>query len=262
MDDETRTASEGHTPDTASVATANRFVRRGSLIAGVALLLMVPLAAFANFVVLEGVITPGSGARTASAILAAEGAFRLAIASLFVVAVLDLVVAWALYVVFEPVSSGVALFMAWLRIVSAGVFMVAISQLAGVLSVLTTAGPGSAFSTEQYYAQALFDINAFYDIWDAALILVGAHLVVLGYLMYRSGTVPSYQSGWVPTVLGVLLAVAGVGYVFDSFARVLVAGYSVEVAAFTFLGEVLLIFWLFLYGRRIRPDEEAASAVD
>mgnify|MGYP006295360805 CR=1 FL=1 len=255
-------SDEGHVPESDEVNLADHSVRRGSLIAGLALLVMTPLAAFANFAVLDALVTPGNAAQTASAILNAEGTFRFAIASLFVVAVLDLTVAWALYVVFEPVSRGIALLMAWFRIVFAGIFMVAISQLTGVLSILTTANSVSAFSTEQHYAQALLGVNAFYDIWDAALILVGLHLVLLGYLVYRSGAVPSYKSGYVPKVLGVLLAIAGVGYVIDSFGRVLLTGYSFEVAAFTFVGEVLLIFWLFIYGRRIGLGEKAASITD
>ncbi|WP_254544800.1 hypothetical protein [Halomarina pelagica] len=47
----------------------------------------------------------------------------------------------------------------------------------------------------------------------------------------------------------------------DSFGRVLFAGYTFEVAAFTFVGEVLLIIWLLVYGRRIRGDEESTSTV-
>lgn len=262
MVETTISTGESYIPDTDDVALANRSVRRGSLIAGLALLVMTPLAAFANFGVLDALITSGGAAQTASAILNAEGTFRFAIASLFVVAVLDLTVAWALYAVFKPVSRGIALFMAWCRVVFAGIFMVAISQLTGVLSILTTAGADSAFSTEQHDVLALLGINAFYDIWDAALILVGLHLVLLGYLVYRSGAVPSYKSGHVPKVLGVLLAIAGVGYVIDSFGRVLVSGYSAEVATFTFVGEVLLIFWLFIYGRRIGLGETTASVTD
>jgi hypothetical protein len=107
-------------------------VRQGSWIAGIALLLMTPLAVFANFFVLDDLITSGNAEQTASSILDAEGTFRFAIASLFLVAVLDLIVAWALYAVFKPVSSGIALLMAWFRAVFAGIFVVAISQLMGI----------------------------------------------------------------------------------------------------------------------------------
>lgn len=50
-----------------------------------------------------------------------------------------------------------------------------------------------------------------------------------------------------PKFLGVLVVVAGAGYLFDSLGVILIAGYDPTIATFTFLGEVLLIFWL---GRR------------
>lgn len=249
-------------PEDHNSVNATISVRQGSWIAGIALLVMTPLAAFANFFVLEDLITSGNAEQTANAILNAEGTFRFAIAGLFLVAVLDLIVAWALYAVFKPVSSGIALLMAWFRVVFAGIFVVAISQLMGVVSILSTIDSSSVFSTEQHYAQALLGINSFYDIWDGALIFVGLHLVILGYLVYKSGTVPSYKSGYIPKVLGVLLAIAGVGYVIDSFGQVLVADYAFEVAAFTFLGEVLLILWLFIYGRRVSLDGEATAGAN
>ena len=48
---------------------------------------------------------------------------------LLVVAVLDVVVAWALYAVLRPVSRGIALLAAWLRVVYAAVFAAALSNL-------------------------------------------------------------------------------------------------------------------------------------
>ncbi|MFC6723873.1 DUF4386 family protein [Halobium palmae] len=71
-----------------------------------------------------------------------------------------------------------------------------------------------------------------------------------------------WKADYAPKVLGILLVIAGTGYVIDSFGRVLVAGYSFEVAAFTLIGEVLLIFWLLIYGRSISPDGEAAPVGD
>jgi hypothetical protein len=49
----------------------------------------------------------------------------------------------------------------------------------------------------------------------------------------------------------VLLVVAGLGYAVDAFGSVLFAGYGANVAAFTFVGEAVLILWLLLRGRRI-----------
>jgi hypothetical protein len=243
---------EYHRPSTTETS-----VGRASVIAGLALLLMTALAVFANFVVLDGLVTPGDATGTATAILGAEGTFRLGIASLFVVAVLDLTVAWALYTVFKPVNAGIALLSGWLRAVFAGIFVVAISQLTSVPQLLGATGTG--FTTEQQSTQALLSIEAFYNVWDGALILVGLHLVLVGYLLYKSAAVQSYTSGYVPKVLGLLLALAGIGYVVDSFGRVLFAGYTFELAVFTFVGEVLLILWLLVYGRRIDPTEDSVD---
>ena len=69
-------------------------------VAGVGLALMAALRAFGNFGVLEALVTPGDPVRTANDIAAAEALFRLGIASLLLVALLDVVVAVALQPVF------------------------------------------------------------------------------------------------------------------------------------------------------------------
>ena len=67
--------------------------------------------------------------------------------------------------------------------------------------------------------------------------------MILAYLAYRSG--------YVPKLLGVLLAIAGFGYVFDTAVRVLVRGSSSDVSAITGMGEFVLALWLVIRGRRI-----------
>ena len=148
--------------------------------------------------------------------MASDGLFRLGILSMFLVIALDVVVAWALYQVFSPVSRGLALLAAWLRIVFAGVFLVAVGHLVGALRLLVSDEYRSVFSAGQLQAQALLQVNTFTDVWDSGLFLFGLHLLVLGYL--------AYKSRHVPRLLGVLLAIAGLGYVVDTFAVVLFEG--------------------------------------
>jgi hypothetical protein len=68
------------------------------------------------------------------------------------------------------------------------------------------------------------------------------YLLIVGYLAYRSGYVPRF--------LGVLLAIAGLGYLVDSFGAVLSRGSWTDVSSFTFIGEFLLALWLVIWGRR------------
>ena len=88
--------------------------RRAALIGGLALLVMAIVAGWANFVVIEGLTTPGDAAATARDIAASEGTFRLGVAAFAFVAILDVVVAWALYEVFHSVIRSVSAVAGWL----------------------------------------------------------------------------------------------------------------------------------------------------
>jgi hypothetical protein len=210
-------------PDTGSM-------RRASLTAGLALALMAVIAPFGVFGAIGALVTPGDAARTAQDILGSEGLFRWGIASLILVVILDIVVAAALLQLFEPVHRSVSTMAAWFRVAYAAVYLVAITQLVIALGLLDDP------------SLALRAVNAYETIWNVGLILFGVHLLLIGYLAYRSG--------FMPRIFGILLVVAGLGYLADGFVLVLVPGTSISIGTFTFIGEVALIFWLLIIGRR------------
>jgi hypothetical protein len=226
---------------------ANRSVRRASTTAGVAILLVAALSGVGIFGAVQTLVTPGDAALTAARIVESQGLFRLGIASLFAVVALDVVAAWALYRVFAPVSNGVSMLAGSFRLAYSAVFLVAISELVGAVRLLTDEGYSQVFSADQVQHQALMGIETFRDTWNAGLVLFGLHLLLLGYLAYRSG--------YVPRIVGALLAVAGVGYVIDSLAAVLSPGSWPVLGTFTFVGELLLAIWLVVRGRGLTLTE-------
>lgn len=237
----------GGRPPDHTLAGSGWSMRRASATAGIGLLLMIVPALVGNFIAIEGLVAPGDAARTAADITASEGLFRFGVASLFAVVLLDIVVAVALYRVFRPVSAGVSTLAAAARLVYAGIFMAAISQLAGVANLLGSPESLAVLGSEQAHAQAWLGIESYRVTWSAGLLVFGLHLLLLGWLAWRSG--------FVPRVLAALLAVAGVGYAFDSLAAVLVGHGAPSIAEFTFLGEVLLAVWLIVWSRRLRRDQ-------
>lgn len=223
--------------------------RTAGLTAGVSLVLMAVLAGVGVFAAVGGLVTPGDATRTVADIRDAEGLFRLGIASLIGVVVLDIVVSWALHRVFRPVHAGASLLAAAFRLVYSGVFLVAIAELLGVLRLL---GPGAhlaGLGADLVEAEVMLRIDAFDDIWAAGLVLFGVHLLIVGYLAYRAVVLPRF--------LGVLVVVAGLGYVVDSLARVLAVD-APEVSTVTFAGEVLLAIWLLARGRRLEVLDAAS----
>ena len=207
----------------------NVSLRTAAIIAGVGLLLMAILSPIALLNTFPSLVKFDDAALTAQNILNSMGAFRTAVLLLFAVALLDVVVAWGLYIVLMPANKNLSALAAWLRVIYAGIFIFAISKLFVAMQVLTADG-----------LQAMSFLKAFQSIFDKGLILFGFHLLVLGYLAFRSGYVPKWLGGF--------LVLAGLGYIVDGFGKIISPAYSLSISQFTFIGEVFLIFWLLWRG--------------
>jgi Domain of unknown function (DUF4386) len=245
-----------HHPSNPARAAVRRWssswsIRSASITAGVALLLMSVVAIFGNVVVVDGLVTEGNATQTAADVMASAGLFRLGIASLVLLVALDVVVAWALYRVFSPVSNSLSMLAAALRLVYSGVLMVAVGQLLGVARLLSDDGYRAVFGADQVDAQAMVGIAAFNDIWYVSQFLFGLHLLLIGYLAYRSG--------YIPRLLGILIAISGLGYATDSLGAVLSQGIWTDISPFTFIGEFLLALWLVIRARRIAVSTSALT---
>jgi hypothetical protein len=220
--------------------------RAVALIAGFSLLVMALLAPFARFGVLQALVVPADAAATVENIIASEGLFRVAIAALLIVTFLDILVAWALYVLLRPVNAALALLVGWLRLAAPAVFAVALANLLDVAQLVGDAD-GAALQPAQVQAQVMASIASFDNGWDISLAIFGLHLLGLGYLLFRSADFPRF--------LGVLVAIAGGGYLADSFTRILIPDFAFTFSVFTFVGEALLIVWLFYRAIKGFPSE-------
>jgi ABC-type Co2+ transport system permease subunit len=105
----------------------------------------------ANFGVLQKLIVPGDAAITAQNIAAAQGLFRLAIGAFFLVAVLDVVIGWALYIRFQAVNRSLSLLAALFRVVYATMLGVALTNLVSALQLVGGADFLKAFGTDQLW---------------------------------------------------------------------------------------------------------------
>jgi hypothetical protein len=217
-------------------------LRQAAIVAGFGLLIMSILGPFSEFLVRQSLIVPGDAATTANNIMANELLLRLAICSYLIVAIFDVVVAWALYVLLKPVNKSLSLLAAWFRVVYATILAVILLNFVIALRLLSDADYSTVFATDQLYAQAMLFLNAFSDGWNIGLVIFGLHLFVLGYLVFRSG--------YIPKLLGILLIIASLGYLIDSFGKLLLPNYNANIAIFTFIGEALFMFWLLWRGAK------------
>ena len=160
---------------------------KAAIIAGISLIIMAILAPIANFAILKGLVVPDDAAKTFNNIMASEGLFRTAICFFLIVAILDIIVAWALYIFLKPVSKSLSLLTAWFRIIYASFLGIVVIYLINALQFLNGAGYLSAFEANQLQIQMMLSLKSFTLGWEFALIIFGFHLLLLGYLIFRAG---------------------------------------------------------------------------
>ena len=243
----------------ASRLPGSRSERKVVTATAISLLLMAILAPFAQFGVLKSLIVPADAAATTSNIAASVGLFQAAIAAFLMVAILDVVVGWGFYVLLRPVDERLARLVGSLRVVYAALFAFALLNLFDAAGLVQSA-TGTALHSGQLQAQVAAAVASFDTGWHMALGIFGVHLVGLGILLFRFSA---------PPLLAALVVLAGVGYLADSIGTIFVAGYGLTISTFTFIGEALLIVWLFwraAHGSRSSapavgtPDRSSAAA--
>lgn len=235
--------------------TADISLRQAAIIAGFGYLIIFLLGIAANFFVLENLIVAEDASATVNNITARELQFRLGILGFIIMVIFDVVVAWALYVLLKPVNRSLSQLAAWFRLVNATIFGIALYNLLSVLQLLSGANYLTGLETGQLQVQVMLFLNAFNYTWLIGLIFFGIHLFVLGYLIFRSG--------YIPGILGVLLMIASLGYLIDSFANFLLPGYADYETIFMLIvvvpgiiGELSLTLWLLLKGAQL-PEKVA-----
>lgn len=217
--------------------------RKAAMIAGFGLLAMSIFALFPHAFALPSLVVPGDATGTANNIMANEELFRMAICSFIIVIILDVLVAWAFYIVLKPVNKGLSLLMAWFRLVYATIFAFSLIFLVIPLLLLSGADYLGVLTTDQLHAYVMLSLDAFSEGWAVGLVFFGLHLILLGYLVFRSE--------YIPRILGVVLIIAGLSYMIDNFGRFLVPNLDLQISIVLGWGELLFMLWLLLRGHKI-----------
>lgn len=219
-------------------------LKNAAIIAGIGLLIMAIIAPIANFSIIQELIVYDDTSTTIDNIINSTGLFRTAIFLFLIVALLDIIIAWALYIFLKPINKYLSLLAAWLRVVYAAVLIMVLIYLINVLMLLDGPVYLSGLSTDQINTHVMILLDVFNKGWEFGLILFGFHLLLLGYLFLKAG--------YMKWILGILLILAALGYLIDGIGKLLSTDYNLTISMFTFIGEVILIFWLLIKGRTIK----------
>lgn len=227
-------------------------LRGAALWAGGGLLVTLVTSPFAHMYAIPRLIITSDMPRTVANLQAHPGLFLAAIFALLFTFIADLVIAWALWLLLAPVNRAASSFTALLRVVYTTIAVGGLVHLFGVYRLLATPDYATIVGEEAVIGQVYLLLRMFRIEWYAGFAFFSLHLVLLGWLVYRSG--------YIPRLLGPLLVLNGVGYAIDWLRPYLYPGIDIGWIMVLFFGEVVFMIWLLARGWRL-PAAELETGV-
>lgn len=198
-------------------------------------------------------IAASDAATTAAHLRLNDGLFRLGFAAYLVEAFSDLVLAWLFYVLLRPVHRDFALLSAFFGIVSMTLFAVTEMFYFSAPMFLKGTGYLAAFSPQQLETLTRVFLSLYGSLSGLFMLLYGTAWMIRGYL--------TFKSGYLPRFLGVLMALAGLGFVAKNITYVLAPLYSSDfLLAPMFLNAVIVATWMLVRGVDQDKWDRAISA--
>lgn len=222
------------------------------------LYLIITFAAIvAHMYVPSTLIVPGDAAATATNIATSEQLFRFGgIGAEMIVLLSEVVLSIILYVLLRPVNRTLSLFAAVSRLVMTTIHAVNLLNYFFILILLGDATFPAVFNAGQVEALVSLFLEAHTFGFTIGIAFLTLHVFALGYLIFKSG--------YIPRVFGVLFLIAGVGYLIDSTAILLLSGYQTPdlLALPIALAELAFPLWLLVKGVNAERYQVRVSAAD
>jgi Domain of unknown function (DUF4386) len=220
-------------------------------IAGVFYLLTILTRMFVEIFVRNRLVVSDDAAATATNILAHESLWRWGFAADIIAFASYIALTALLYELFKPVNRSLSLVAAFFSLAAAVVQ--AISSLFHLAPLFLLGGAQylRVFTVEQLQALALVFLRlraaAYHNI---GLVFFGLYCLLVGILILRSR--------FLPRILGVLMALAGLSYVLF-LSPALARSLQPYILVFPGVGQISLTLWLLAIGLNVQRWQEQAT---
>ena len=228
--------------------------KKTARIAGVLYLILAIGGIFSVFYVPSIIVVTGDPAATANNIASSEFLYRAGIASSLATHVLFVLLVLTLYRLFKEVDQSQAMVMVVMVVISvASGFVHTLSQVAALI-VLNSPDILSVFEQPELDALAYFFLRFHGHGLNAMEVFWGLWLFPFGVLVYKSQ--------FIPKIFGVLLFIAGFGYLLDSFTFFLWPEFRTSISTLIrvlTICELPIVFWLLIVGVKDQSGEQAVQ---
>lgn len=212
-----------------------------ALVAGFPLMLF--FAPYAEFYVFAKLIFYKDALKTTQNLIDHGQLFMSGVFAMVIVFMYDIVLAWALYIFLRPINPLLSLLTAWFRIFYTGVALVALFNF--VYAYYVAVMPGIDESIRNIEVLQL--VNARRSAMHLAYVVFGVYLMITGTLICKSTYIPKF--------MGVLMILAGTGWIGTSLQPYFFKGYNLSWMMIFGFGELIFAVWLLVKGRRIKESQ-------
>jgi len=222
--------------------------RYSALIAGIGLILMAIVAGFSYGYAHNSIVEMADPEATINNLRFSAQLFNMEIIGWIIILLLDITVAWALYLFFKKENNKISLSTAIIRLIYSAILGVAIFNLIQIQSILNGI---HLMNQSVLNMKVMSNLSAFEKWWSLGLIVFGFHLLGLGYLALTSKNIHWF---W-----GVMLVIAAISYIaihsayniFLNFEGQVKMIETILIIPMTF-GEIGFAFWLVIRGGKSR----------
>src|SRR5215471_21526958 len=220
-------------------STSDAPIQRYARVMALLILLSAVFGGLGESYIPSKLIVSGDAAATVNNITSSPMLFRLGFATYLVEAVCDVALALLFYVLLRPAGEYLALFTAFLGLISTALYAVAEAFYFAPTIILSGADYLKAFSPDQLRSLSLFCLQLFGRIAGLFLGLYGLATVLRGYLIYRCG--------YLPRTIGVLFMIGGAAFILETLATILAPQYTSPLLLMPIgIAGISLMLWLFV----------------
>jgi len=213
-------------------------------LAGLFYLAIILLGLYGELFVRAKLVVWGDPSATAQAISGAKLLWRSGIVGDLLMQVFDIPVIVVLYLLLRPLNKSLALAATYINLIQTAVLVANKLTLLVPLFLLGGSSHLTSFSATQLESMSYLAIKIHGYGFAVGLIFFGVACVLRGYLMFKSG--------FIPKTFGVLMLLAGLSYLINSFtlllAPSLAAILSPGILLPAFVGELSFCLWMIVMG--------------
>ncbi|HEX9940633.1 MAG TPA: DUF4386 domain-containing protein [Thermoanaerobaculia bacterium] len=213
-------------------------------VGGVLYLIIIVAGVLGELLVRGKMVVAGDATATANNIMASPLLWRIGIAGDLIMHACDVPLMVVFYVLLRLVNRELALLAVLFNLVQTAVLVANKLTLLIPLFLLGSAEYLKVFEPRQLYTLTYLFIRLHGHGFSVGLIFFGFTCLILGYLIFRSG--------YLPKVLGVLMQIAGLSYLTNSFTLLLAPAIAdlmfPAILVPAFIAEMSLCLWLIVKG--------------